>query len=301
MRVDSKPEKYIYDYNPKTKRFVRLIQYPGVDASFSEVRKLKPSQMQSCDVDGGFIQLRNHSLERRGVTGNNGKWILRFSPGSEDIDLAWQLLIDQFEGGLLYQVKVSALNDKFPDQVLCIYTPDKNDLKDVVRVYDLLAYDALVDTDLSYMTDEQTLERNRTGVYAVTYTHGDVPAMRKIIAIMDLLLNTHFELHGGGSKFEGKVYPKSAANTLKKLKKLQRGNFSSEKCRTIFDEISNELKLKTNPTKWMFMIFGGRSVGTADTYRKILAILNEQSVLSDTSSFSQGVIQKLGKKGSFLS
>lgn len=257
-----------------------------------EIKLLEPSKLSTNEVKSGWIKIVNNKYTNRELrSANPGKWILQFPKENKKLDFAWSKLVDGIISGDLWEIKVSAQNNESNNQMIWVYTKEKDDLEDVTRVYQYLIDHGIVESHMSerinngimrYKTDEQTSRAFLDGSTNATYTNNDIESMQenrnKLQTIFDKLDQHHYVLHGGRATLPGgtKRCSESAsviASDLKPILEENRGLISFKKYQAAINAIIKELKSKKMATtgSWFFKL-GARDETTAQLYREILEI-----------------------------
>lgn len=164
---------FFYDRN-NAKRKVRGHNVP--ETTPDEVKAFKPSAIAANDASTPYLEFSDSTFRDP----NPGKWILTFPKGDSKIDEAWRLLVDGVVDGTIVEVKASFQNYRFDGQVICVYTRNAEDIKDIVRVYDYLDQKGLLAYQIKnyneafgYKSDMQTHQNQAVGDQRL-YTNNDI-------------------------------------------------------------------------------------------------------------------------------
>ncbi len=148
------------------------------------------------DVRMGWIKFTNERHDKTLNTVNEAKWVLRFPKGSPSINRAWKILVELVQKDVLWDIKASAKNDR-DTQVICVYAADDKNIQEMVKVYDILLKNGLIDLhmaeainakSIAFITDEDTRLRESRP----TYTHKDIEDLHKLLELKDTVSEEMF-------------------------------------------------------------------------------------------------------------
>lgn len=123
----------------------------------------EPGERPSYMMGDGFIgakdsNYKNNDWYQDGGQKQPGKWIIRFN--NSDIDNAWSAVLQGIRKGFFYKAEFSR-SDENNNQVIAIYTYDKDHVDDIIFVHDkiekLRIRNGAISANIEYQANENTL------------------------------------------------------------------------------------------------------------------------------------------------
>lgn len=193
------PKNYIFVYElGKVGGPGEIRGHQAACRSVDEISNLPISKMNAAEVRSGWIKFANTRNHKRLNQIQEAKWVLRFPKGNQAIDGAWQKLVELVKNDTLWDIKATAINDKFETQIICVYVADPNDYLEIIQVYDVLYKHGLLelhmaqainDTKINFITDEDTRLNNS----APKFTSDDIKDLHKLFELKDTVSDDMFK------------------------------------------------------------------------------------------------------------
>ena len=127
------PQSYVYQYRAKEKKIQR-----------DTIKDIAISSLTVKEVKGRWIDIANLDYDAYGYDDKKldpeliGKWVLKYPAGSSSVDEAYAKLICGIQEGKLWQAKISPKSADYPQQMICVYTPNYKNNLEINETYDYL-------------------------------------------------------------------------------------------------------------------------------------------------------------------
>lgn len=155
------PKYYIFRYSPKLSKVIQNTIPPDE----------KPSQIHVSSVKGNWIDAANIDYSAYGYNdkmdlSQQGKWVIKFSSGNENLDDAWDKVINGIKTDKLWTAKISPKSENFSEQVICVYTPNWRNAAEIREIYHSLLKLGIQPQDIAgYKRDEETKNNQDQYIY----------------------------------------------------------------------------------------------------------------------------------------
>ncbi len=135
------------------------------------IQGVKPSQLELSQVKGRWIDAINldycaYDYHDKMDFSKQGKWVIKFPSGDLDLDGAWDKVIQGIKKNRLWSAKVSPKTPGFPEQVICVYTPNWRNASEVKKTYEaLIRLGIQPQCIVGYKRDEETRSDQELYIY----------------------------------------------------------------------------------------------------------------------------------------
>lgn len=136
----------------------------------------KPSKLTRHQVLTGYIHCKNNSYKKFSDENNalaanssdllSGKWVLKFPAKSPAIDDAWRKIENAVAKGNLHYAKASPVSEEHNDQIICVYTDNHLNKKEIWYTYEeLIRLGISKEYIQGYKRDIDTASNNDAYIY----------------------------------------------------------------------------------------------------------------------------------------